>query len=121
MSYIKPAFDKIFDLHYKLSKKTLETSDECFYSLNGSLCEFSVSFSVDEFVLSEQFYELLNREFKKHSITQEWSNFMKSYSYKDNKCYCRLRSTNKTEYCFIGSKKSLSKKKKVYFLIYFNY
>ena len=67
---------------------------------NRSLYEFSVSFSVDEFVLVEQFYELLKKEFEKHSITQDWTDFMQSYSYKDNKCYYRLWSTNKSGYYF---------------------
>ena len=105
---------RIFKKYYALSKETLETGIFCSYSLNQNYCQFPVVFSKEEFVLVEQFYNLLKTEFEKSTL-KEWSDFMQSHDYDlEDKCTYSLYSVYSsglfTQYRY-GSKKSLYNEK----------
>ena len=83
---IKDVFRRIF-IEYAHLSETLETGSSCSCSLNQSYYRFAVTFESREFVLVEEFYDLLKQQFKKYSIDNNWSDFSQVYNY-DNEFLC---------------------------------
>ena len=73
-------------------------------------------FDKNEFVLVEEFYELLKSEFEKRSMSENWGDFMQSYDYDcEEKCTFSYYATSKKT-IKISGKGSFIKKKWFYYI-----
>ena len=60
---IKETFDQIFDDYIRFCLRELSTGIYCSYMFNSNYCRFTAVFNKEEFVLVENFYEFLKKNF----------------------------------------------------------
>ena len=97
---VKEIFDKIFGKYCTFCLKNLSTGIYCSYIINSTYFRFTVIFLREEFILAEEFYEVLQNLFQTNFAPDEWSEFKQSYNYSiGNKCTFSLYSeTTKKSY-----------------------